>query len=964
MTSSQRTESKDTTSRDSSSRIDETPVSSTDRWEDNEPEPPLEPSEPGEVPERAVKRFTNKLSEADIKKYESYPRTKPTVVDFKPSNGEQVVAVTNVVHFGAKGDAQTDDYEAFAGALNLAYLLGGGTVYVPPGTYYISQSLQIPPTVTLRGAYDSPEVTKPGEGTLIITDYDATGFEGTPFIRIYNGSAVKNLSFYYFNQSYSNPKDYAPTIGIAEKYKGTIIDNGAVFTTVENVMFFNSYYAYNGALMMNGGFTLRNIWGSPLGQGLVLDQSGEFSFTSAVDFDPRYYAECGLYGAPGSAEQKAQLANHISNVATAYYIGRHDMLAVTNVKATGYYKGMEIGASVGTSGTWRNDGGAEIADITLKDCYYGFYVNEIFITGRRILNSTVTAAKKSGSTGIYFSQRFSPRMNMTFANVKIGGSPEYAVHNAGSGQIYLYNCDFDNWTGEAVRSTGGDLYVTACRFNQEAAEINAVGSLSAVITGCTFKNASPTIETDGILNRNLKVDHTPLNITPIPHQTYQAGTKLPRAAKNTVYYADDYGVDDTGNADSTAGIQKALDAAGKGGGGIVYVKGGKYLIKGTLTVPTGVELRGCTESKVHFNNGYGTLFLIPSSAKNTSKATVSLMTKSGIRGIYFAYPNQVTKINSSNQWVFDEYPVTIQSQGDGCWAVHVSALNAYRFIDFGTHSNKDFFIFGAYGFSIKESIFAGNNSGTGVMEECIMTIAPWLYDYHGISRLDLGEEGTQYNEAGEGDNQWSRFMNAITSGSDCFVFGYNKNLRIAFCCTYGARSGFSFIEQNGKYTENALIYCGSTDAVNTSFRIEKAGKLDFVMSGGAALLSNLEKCYIRMLAGNNATVTMDSPGFHASRQTSFRVESGTLIMDNLMLNTSGSTMAVVTGGILRLTGAHLFEIGTNIHLDITGGLAEIIGSVVFSKTKPVNQDPIVIRNNGGTAHSAGNTTVAKWYPYT
>ena len=47
-----------------------------------------------------------------------------------------------------------------------------------------------------------------------------------------------------------------------------------------------------------------------------------------------------------------------------------------------------------------------------------------------------------------------------------------------------------------------------------------------------------------------------------------------------------------GVTDATAVFQKALDAAGNAGGGIVEVPAGRYCLRGTLSVPQGVTLQG------------------------------------------------------------------------------------------------------------------------------------------------------------------------------------------------------------------------------------------------------------------------------------------------------------------------------------------------------------------------------------
>jgi len=47
-----------------------------------------------------------------------------------------------------------------------------------------------------------------------------------------------------------------------------------------------------------------------------------------------------------------------------------------------------------------------------------------------------------------------------------------------------------------------------------------------------------------------------------------------------------------GTNDQTAAFQRALDEAGRAGGGVVDVPAGRYVIKGTLSVPAGVTLQG------------------------------------------------------------------------------------------------------------------------------------------------------------------------------------------------------------------------------------------------------------------------------------------------------------------------------------------------------------------------------------
>ena len=54
----------------------------------------------------------------------------------------------------------------------------------------------------------------------------------------------------------------------------------------------------------------------------------------------------------------------------------------------------------------------------------------------------------------------------------------------------------------------------------------------------------------------------------------------------------DFGALGDGKSDCTGAFQQAMDAMSNAGGGTVFVPEGRYVIKGTLEIPTSVTLRG------------------------------------------------------------------------------------------------------------------------------------------------------------------------------------------------------------------------------------------------------------------------------------------------------------------------------------------------------------------------------------
>lgn len=95
----------------------------------------------------------------------------------------------NVQDFGALGDGQTDDTASIQTAIN-SVGLDGGTIYIPPGTYILSQSILLTDHVTLTGA---------GMGTTILKIADnnnqrLVGLIRTPFGRGTHYVSVRDLT--------------------------------------------------------------------------------------------------------------------------------------------------------------------------------------------------------------------------------------------------------------------------------------------------------------------------------------------------------------------------------------------------------------------------------------------------------------------------------------------------------------------------------------------------------------------------------------------------------------------------------------------------------------------------------------------------------------------------------------------------------------------------------------------------
>jgi hypothetical protein len=157
-------------------------------------------------------------------------------------------------------------------------------------------------------------------------------------------------------------------------------------------------------------------------------------------------------------------------------------------------------------------------------------------------------------------------------------------------------------------------------------------------------------------------------------------------AKTDCYDVAQYGAKGDGTTDATAAFQRAMDEAGKAGGGVVMVPKGNYLFRGHLNIPAAVTLRGMWES-VPSHNGIrdahmpkptddGTTFLVTEGAgQEEGTPFITLNTNSTLKGVVIYYPDQQPTETPK------AYPWAIAMRGKNPAVLDVELLNAYNGID-------------------------------------------------------------------------------------------------------------------------------------------------------------------------------------------------------------------------------------------------------------------------------------------
>ena len=164
--------------------------------------------------------------------------------------------------FSAKGDALTDDTAAIQLALTTAANGGGGTVYLPSGTYLVSTHLTIPTGVELRGTFSSRHTAESVDATTLLAvegQGTAAPYTDPAFISLQPGSGVRGVSIRYPNQGFGSAA--YPVM----PFPYTLRSFGAA-TWIRDVSVANGYQIVDLATHRSDGFIVKNLWATALAE--------------------------------------------------------------------------------------------------------------------------------------------------------------------------------------------------------------------------------------------------------------------------------------------------------------------------------------------------------------------------------------------------------------------------------------------------------------------------------------------------------------------------------------------------------------------------------------------------------------------------------------------------------------------------------------------------------------------------
>jgi len=724
-----------------------------------------------------------------------YPAGSPVVVSTVFPTEDVPIASFNVMNFGAVRDGTTDDTNAFQQALFAAEAGGGGVVFAPAGQYAIKGHLFIPQGVTLRGDWKSPDSDGIGQGT-ILKAYENKGNEnGVSFISMYGSSALTNLSIWYPEQSIDNVVPFPWTIQVL------FHDNAAV----QNITLVNSYKGIKLGPNWNELEHIHNVYGTVLRKGIEVGFNTDVVRIENVVFKPDYWNISGLAGAPSGPTGLAAVKNYMLANAEGLLIGRVDFGNVYGVTLRSFKTGVNLAYEFTPYGG-QAGGTVNIAKLDIAEGNVAVLADYANASGYTISDSILKASAGTNPVAVKVTTNYSNYLGILGSTV--GGSPRTAVLHEGSGTVSLQNVTFDDWGYAggtyAVEARSGSMAVAGSMFAKNAkAILLASGITSATIMGNAFNGAPQIDNLSGLGATHVQIDHTSLNYATRTYSGHAYRVTKPKPPTNNLFNIKEspYNAAGNGTTNDTAAIQNALDAAASAGGGTVYVPPGMYLVSGTLSVPSNVELRGIFDTAHHTSAG-GSVLLTTSGKGNASGTPfITLASNSGVRGLTIHYPEQdYTNISA--------YPWAIRSNGSNVYAIDVAFSNAYQGLDFGlTNASDNHYIRGVHGTFLKHGVYAGKSPTEGWLENIHMNPHYWFRSpFKGSPR----------------DDWFSTIYQYMVTNLGSFTLGHTGKENALSLFTFASYTGLrTEAQETGK--SNAIFYIPGWDSVRRGVQIDETG---------------------------------------------------------------------------------------------------------------------------------------------
>ena len=378
--------------------------------------------------------------------------------------------------------------------------------------------------------------------------------------------------------------------------------------------------------------------------------------------------------------------------------------------------------------------------------------------------------------------------------------------------------------------------------------------------------------------------------------------------------------------DCTKAFQTALNAAAAKHVNVV-ADSGNYLFKGSISVPSGVTLKGSWES-VPAHNGIrdpglpkptdgGTTFLVTGGEGTETGAFLTLNTNSTVKGVVFYYPNQVTDD------VPKPYPYAIAMRGKNPAVLGVELLNPYNGID--ASENERHLIRNVQGQPIRRGVFVDAIYDIGRLEN--VHFNPWF-----SMKPKLFAWQQQHGEAfifGRAD--WEYVLNT-------FCFGYNV--------------GYRFMESKTGACNGNFLGIGADDCY-AAVKVEQSAPFGLLITNGEfTAFHGPDPSMVLVNPTNSGVVRFTNCAFWGPCNQCAEIGGkGTVGFSDCTFvqwdgHNEGRPAVHISGGTVLVRGCDFRE--DKLGIKVEPGVKQVIAkdNVSVGKLRIESSDPKVVKSDG------------------
>jgi hypothetical protein len=382
----------------------------------------------------------------------------------------------------------------------------------------------------------------------------------------------------------------------------------------------------------------------------------------------------------------------------------------------------------------------------------------------------------------------------------------------------------------------------------------------------------------------------------------------------------EFGAAGDAKTDDTTAFQKALDAVYKSGGGTVYAPPGRYLFRGTITVPDGVTLQGsfhCVPSHAGIRNqgqpkpgDDGTaLFVTAGRGNEEGEPFLTLNTNSSVCGLTIYYPEQVTDD------VPFAYPWTIAMRGKNPAVLDVELLNPYQGID--ASKNERHNIRNVTGQPLRRGIWVDAIYDIGRIEN--VHFNPWWSSHSKVY-------------------QWQ------TENGDAFIFGRADWEYVLNTFCFGYHVGYRFVETPTGSCNGNFLGIGADDC-NRAILVEQCTSYALLITNGEfTSFHGDDPTMIEVLPTNKGVVRLSNSAFWGPcNQIAKIAGTGTVGFNDCTFvqwgNVAGRAAIQASSGSVLLRGCEFLENKPHVLLGEGVSRAVISGNLFAGPAQIQNNSP-------------------------